>query len=82
MALFAVTVMLMPRSKMVIFPLPVPIPIWAGGLFFVAMDLLGAFSGAGRVGNFAHLSGVALGLFYGWMVKRDLAKRGLRLAYG
>lgn len=79
MMILGILVVLAPRQKVwLLFP-PVPLPLWGIGLGYALLDVLGAFNPADGVGNFAHLSGVALGLGYGWWLKGDLRRRGLRL---
>lgn len=70
MGLIGITVVLAPRSKIYFFPLPTPIPLWVAGLIFVLIDLAGAVGGSVGIGNFAHLAGMALGLLYGWRLRR------------
>jgi membrane associated rhomboid family serine protease len=70
MGLIGITIILWPHSRIIMFPLPVQIPLWVAGLIFAAMDLLGAFTGVGGIGNIAHLAGMALGLGYGWTLRR------------
>lgn len=79
MALFGISMILMPDSKMIMFPIFVPVPLWFGGLMFAALDVAGAFSGSSSVGNFAHLVGLGVGLLYGIRVREDLRSRGLRI---
>lgn len=81
MGLLGVSLILMPKSQMIIFPLPVPIPLWVGGILYAVLDVLGAFNPASAIGNFAHLSGLALGLLYGLRIQKDMRRRGLRLIY-
>jgi rhomboid family protein len=81
MGIFGLSLILMPKSKMIIFPIFVPIPIWVAGIFYVALDVLGAFNPNDSVGNFAHLSGLGIGLLYGLRVKQDLRRRGLRIVH-
>lgn len=78
MALIGVAIVINPRSRLIIFPLPIPVPLWVAGLAFAAIDLLGAASGTSGVGNFAHLSGLAIGLAYGFPVRQEMRRRGLR----
>lgn len=81
MAIIGVAIIINPRAKLILFPLPIPIPLWAAGFIFAALDLLGAFSGASGIGNFAHLGGLAIGLAYGFFfVRKEMEKRGLRFA--
>lgn len=81
MGLFGILLVLTPKSKMIIFPLPVPIPFYIAGFVYVLMDVLRSFNPESTVGSFAHLSGIAFGAAYGFKIKRDLARRGLRLVY-
>jgi uncharacterized protein len=77
--LFGINVMLTPKARMIVFPIFVPIPMWVAGVGFVILDLLGVFNPGDRVGNFAHLSGLAIGLWAGFRAKESLRRRGLRL---
>lgn len=74
MGLIGITVVLAPRSRIFIFPLPTPIPLWVAGMIFVLMDLAGAFTGSSGIGNFAHLAGMAIGLLYGWNLRQRLLR--------
>lgn len=82
MGLLGLSVILVPNSKMIVFPLPIPIPLWIGGMAYAALDLLGLFGGSTGIGNLAHLSGLVLGLAYGVQVKQEMARRGLRIFSG
>jgi membrane associated rhomboid family serine protease len=44
----------------------IEMPLWLFGIFFIAMDFLGMFSGRDHVAHEAHLAGIALGAFYAW----------------
>lgn len=81
MALLGFSLILLPKTKMVIFPVPVPVPLWVGGTIFALLDLLGLFNPASNVGHAAHLAGLAAGLAYGIYVKKRIKRAGLRLAY-
>ena len=78
MMLFGVVMVLLPREKILIYGI-VPVPMWAAGIGYAALDILGALNPSSPIGNFAHLSGMALGLGYGAWLKGDFRKRGLRL---
>ncbi len=84
MALFGILMILTPNQKVSLF-FVLPVPLWAAGIGYAALDLLGVFTPrsilGGNIGHFAHLSGMALGLAYGLWVKLDWKKRGLRLVY-
>jgi membrane associated rhomboid family serine protease len=80
MGILGISMIVIPNSKMIIFPVPVPIPLWIGGTIFAIIDVLGVFSpdlGQG-VGNFAHLAGLAMGLLYGFVVRAQLKAKGMR----
>jgi membrane associated rhomboid family serine protease len=65
-----------PRRTFYMFPIPLPIPAWALGVFYVAGDLVGLGGALGRgdnVAHVAHLGGVAFGYVYfrtGWNLGR------------
>jgi uncharacterized protein len=77
MALIGVAIMINPKAKIFMLFFPVPIPLWAAGIIFAVIDILGALGGASGVGNFAHLSGMAIGLLYGISVKREMEAKGM-----
>lgn len=74
MGLIGITVVLAPTSKIYLFPIPAPVPLWVAGLIFVLIDLAGAFTGSTGIGNFAHLAGMAVGLGYGWILRQRLRR--------
>ncbi len=82
MMLIGTSIIIMPKAKIFIFPIPAPIPLWIGGIGIALLDLLGVFSGGTGIGHFAHLSGMAIGLLVGQRLKEDLRRKGLRLSYG
>lgn len=55
-----------PHAKGMVFPLPIPIPMWVLAVFLVLMDLSGAVTRAGNVAFTAHLGGAV----YGWLFYR------------
>jgi uncharacterized protein len=80
MVLFGVLIVLTPRAKFTTFIvfIPVTMQMWVAGIVFALLDTLGIFA-PDQIGHFAHLSGLALGLAYGWWAKEDLKRRGLRV---
>ncbi len=80
MMLFGLLMVLMPRQKILVYGV-VPVPFWAAGIGYAALDVLGAFNPGDGIGNFAHLSGMALGIGYGAWLRGDLRRRGLRLVH-
>ncbi|MEA3143491.1 MAG: hypothetical protein QOG31_815 [Thermoplasmata archaeon] len=81
MALFGMVMVLLPKERILIYGI-VPVPMWAAGIGYAALDVLGVLNPSSPIGNIAHLSGMALGLLYGLYVKQDLRSRGLRLVRG
>ncbi|MGB0653270.1 MAG: rhomboid family intramembrane serine protease [Thermoplasmatota archaeon] len=84
MAFLGVALIIMPKVKVMIFPLPVEIPLWVVGIGYVALDLLGVFGASpfgGNIGHFAHLAGLAIGLLVGQKTKQDLESKGLKLRF-
>ncbi len=78
MLLFGLLIVLLPNQKLLVYGV-LPVPFWAAGIGYAALDVLGTFNPASRIGNYAHLSGMALGLAYGWWFRRDLARKGMRV---
>ena len=77
MALIGIAIMINPRAKIFMLFVPVPIPLWVAGILFALLDVFGAISGGSGIGNFAHLSGLAIGLLYGLSVKKEMRARGM-----
>ncbi len=78
---FGALVMIMPRAKVLLYGI-IPLQFWLAGTLFVALDVLGALGyGQGGIGNFAHLSGFALGLWLGARTKRELSDRGIQMRH-
>ncbi len=73
MMVFGMLVMVMPNEKLLIYGI-IPVPFWVAGIGYAALDVLGAFNPSDGIGNFAHLSGMALGLWLGWDLKRRARK--------
>ncbi len=78
MMTFGVLVMLMPREKLLIYGI-IPVPFWVAGLGYAAYDVLGGFFWDDNVGHFAHLSGMALGLWLGWDLKQRRKRQQKRV---
>ncbi len=58
-----------PHAKGMIFPIPIPIPMWILAVGLVLLDLQGAVSRAGQIAFTAHLGGAIYGWFFyltGW----------------
>ena len=73
MFIFGCLVVLMPKEKVLFYGI-IPMPFWAMGILYAVLDILGAIGPANGVGNFAHLSGMALGLGYGWRLRDRIAR--------
>jgi hypothetical protein len=68
-----------PHAKGMVFPIPVPIPMWVLAVGLVLMDFYGAISRAGGVAFTAHLGGALFGwIFYqtGWTPESLFGKFG------
>jgi len=63
---------LMPKMKVYVFPLPIPIDIWMVVIFFALFfDVLPAIMGSpDGIAHTAHLSGLFFGLFAGMWLKK------------
>jgi len=63
----------------------IPMPLWVLTIGFAAYDAFFAATagvGAGNVARLAHLSGLAIGLAYGWKLKREGVSVRDRLDFG
>lgn len=70
-ALFGVLgaiIVLMPTLRVYFF-FVIPMPIWVAGIVWAAFDTLGLFYPSG-IASAAHLAGMALGLAFGYYIKR------------
>jgi membrane associated rhomboid family serine protease len=70
MAVLGVLTVLGPHIRVLIFFI-IPAPLWAMMLGYAALDLLGFIGGAGGIAHLAHLTGLALGLVYGWRLRQE-----------
>jgi membrane associated rhomboid family serine protease len=66
--IMATLAVLMPKMKVYIFPIPIPLDIWIVVIFFAVYDFLSIGSGD-AVAHTAHLSGLFFGLFAGMYLK-------------
>lgn len=74
MMTFGMLVAVMPNEKLLIYGI-IPVPFWVAGVGYAALDILGALNPTDGIGNFAHLSGMALGLWLGFDLKRRRKKQ-------
>ena len=70
-------VVLAPTLTVLVF-FVVPAPLWALTVLYVLLDVVGVITPGGGVANVAHLAGLAVGLWYGY----HLRKKGLRVRVG
>lgn len=68
MALLGTLIFLMPRLKVWIWGI-VPLPLWAAGILWFALDLFGTLDPTSGIGNVAHIAGMIFGLLYGYYLK-------------
>lgn len=71
MALFGTMAILWPNQKILVYGI-IPIKFWIAAIGYAAIDVLGAFNPNDGIGNFAHLSGMVLGIAYGLGLKARL----------
>lgn len=74
MAIFGAMAILWPHQKIMIYGI-VPVKFWIAAIGYAALDVLGAFNPNDGIGNFAHLSGMLLGLAFGLGLKENLKQR-------
>ncbi len=67
--IFATLAVLMPKMKVYIFPLPIPVEIWIVVIFFALYDFFMIGSGD-MIAHTAHLSGLFFGLLAGMQLKK------------
>lgn len=72
MGMIGVLIILMPNLKLLLFFI-IPMPLWLVGIIYALLDIFGVFFPSG-VGNIAHLTGMAIGLFYGLYLKKEKRK--------
>ena len=72
MGMIGVLIILMPDLRLLLF-FVVPMPLWLVGIIYALFDIFGIFFPSG-VGNIAHLIGMAMGLSYGFYLKKEKRK--------
>lgn len=67
-------VVLEPNLKVIMMPVPFPLPLWqAVGVFVVFMSLLFGFGGLGGIAHDVHMAGLAVGLVMGFYFKGKIS---------
>jgi uncharacterized protein len=83
-AIFGVIgLLIMLRPKMTVWAFGMPLPLFLAGILWIGGDLIGALaflSGnpISNTGNIAHLSGVIIGILYGFKLRKDYAERPIQ----
>jgi membrane associated rhomboid family serine protease len=67
-AVLAMAIILMPTMPLRMMLLPIDIPAWAFGAFYVAYSVYGMRKGGDGIGHDAHLGGLAVGVLAGAVV--------------
>ncbi len=76
--IFGALMIVMPNEKVLIWAI-IPVPFWLAGIGFALLDIIGALNPESGVGNFAHLTGMAIGIWVGWTIRQRMKAQGLRL---
>jgi membrane associated rhomboid family serine protease len=74
MAIFGTMAILWPHQKILIYGI-IPVKFWMAAVGYAALDVLGTFNANNGIGNYAHLSGMLLGLAFGLGLKENLKRR-------
>lgn len=77
MMIFGALVIIMPKEKILVYGI-IPVPFWAAGIGYALLDVFGAIGPSTGIGNFAHLTGMAVGLWLGWGTRKNLLERGFK----
>jgi len=72
-AVMLLAVLRNPQRTLIIFPLPIPIPLWILVAFFVLGDVNGLLFGGGPTAYLTHLVGAGVGFV--WFKRGDLVAR-------
>lgn len=79
MGVVGATIMLFPKTKVIILPLPIPIPLFVAGIGYFLIDSIGflldllSFTNS-NVGHLTHLLGLFIGLGVGYYFKKKAPK--------
>ncbi len=68
--LFA-SILLAPLSRLIIFPIPIPIPAWIFGLLYLGYSVYMSKRGNDNIGHSAHFWGALFGLLFTFMLMRQ-----------
>ncbi len=69
-AIGAAVAVIVPRMKVIVFPIPAPVPLWIAALgIFILLTILPMLNAFSNVAWQAHLGGAAFGLIAGYILK-------------
>ena len=68
MGIIGALIMILPKLKILFFFF-IPMNLWVAGVIWFLLDFLGLI-GTNNVANFAHLIGMGIGLYFGWVYKK------------
>ena len=74
--LFA-SILLFPKSGLIVFPIPIPIPAFIFGILYLIYSAYMAKKGIDNVGHTAHFSGAVFGFLFPILLKPDLIQHFL-----
>ncbi|MDP6156525.1 MAG: rhomboid family intramembrane serine protease [Candidatus Thermoplasmatota archaeon] len=72
MGIAGMAIVLYPTKK-ILFYMVIPMPLWMLGILYIAVDTFGIFFPSGTA-NIAHLIGLAIGLAYGFYLRKTKEK--------
>lgn len=74
--LFA-SILLFPKSSLIVFPIPIPIPAFIFGIIYLIYSVYMAKKSVDNVGHTAHFSGAVFGFLFPILLKPDLIQHFL-----
>lgn len=67
------SILLMPTSTLIVFPIPIPIPAWIFGILYLGYSMYMGKKGQDNIGHNAHFFGAVFGFVFTLILKPELA---------